>query len=47
MAFNMNTFSMADANYVENHMQDQLIFSRYILLDYNGLRVKAIRAVMT
>ena len=38
---------MADVNYIKNHVRYQLIFARFILLDYNGLGVKAIRAVLS
>ena len=38
---------MADVNYIKNHVLYQWIFARFILLDYNGLGVKAIRAVMS
>ena len=45
MVFNLNTFSMADVNSIKNHVRYQLIFARFILYDYNGLGVKAVRAV--
>ena len=38
---------MADVNHIKNHVRYQLIFARFILLDYNCLGVKATRAVMS